>query len=542
MAEKSKTIAPEAKTSPSVEEFINVLQNQLAQERRKESGKDESGKEAVFRPDESEAGESMARFYEKVRNLIEYKDDHLIKRTAIERIIKRNLLIELRQQDFTDQFLEELTMTGYIDREEIGEGMKKKIKSVLAKYQWVIRNTGGYDLKKWLVAVSSCEIEEVVFPNKLRYVLVKTMYETICERIEIQEGEIKESEKEVQIFLAVLKALAKSDMAWLYFSLLKIYMPEWFEEKWSQEKLKRMVREMPRLKERIRSKISSPVSAKIGIALRKYAVYFNMLYETALANPSKIKDILKNPESLKFAVQMKVDDVYSQEMKKFRKRVRRSLIFLIITKIALAAVVEYPFDLYFTGTVNMLPIAINLLFPPLYLLLLSSTVRRPSEHNSVLIARGTAEVVYEMKEEPIAIVKLNDIETFSDKALYTFFVLTYAISFGLAIWLLKLLSFNWLGIIIFLFLFSVVSFFNALVRQPIRELLVAREREGTLGMIIDTFSLPFVRIGKWMSVNFSRVNVFIFLFDVIIEAPFKVIVRFVRLWAGFIRRKKEETI
>jgi len=484
----------------------------------------------------------MARFYEKVRNLIEYKDDHLIKRTAIERIIKRNLLIELRQQDFTDQFLEELTMTGYIDREEIGEGMKKKIKSVLAKYQWVIRNTGGYDLKKWLVAVSSCEIEEVVFPNKLRYVLVKTMYETICERIEIQEGEIKESEKEVQIFLAVLKALAKSDMAWLYFSLLKIYMPEWFEEKWSQEKLKRMVREMPRLKERIRSKISSPVSAKIGIALRKYAVYFNMLYETALANPSKIKDILKNPESLKFAVQMKVDDVYSQEMKKFRKRVRRSLIFLIITKIALAAVVEYPFDLYFTGTVNMLPIAINLLFPPLYLLLLSSTVRRPSEHNSVLIARGTAEVVYEMKEEPIAIVKLNDIETFSDKALYTFFVLTYAISFGLAIWLLKLLSFNWLGIIIFLFLFSVVSFFNALVRQPIRELLVAREREGTLGMIIDTFSLPFVRIGKWMSVNFSRVNVFIFLFDVIIEAPFKVIVRFVRLWAGFIRRKKEETI
>ena len=299
---------------------------------------------------------------------------------------------------------------------------------------------------------------------------------------------------------------------------------------------------MPRLKERIRSKISSPVSAKIGIALRKYAVYFNMLYETALANPSKIKDILKNPESLKFAVQMKVDDVYSQEMKKFRKRVRRSLIFLIITKIALAAVVEYPFDLYFTGTVNMLPIAINLLFPPLYLLLLSSTVRRPSEHNSVLIARGTAEVVYEMKEEPIAIVKLNDIETFSDKALYTFFVLTYAISFGLAIWLLKLLSFNWLGIIIFLFLFSVVSFFNALVRQPIRELLVAREREGTLGMIIDTFSLPFVRIGKWMSVNFSRVNVFIFLFDVIIEAPFKVIVRFVRLWAGFIRRKKEETI
>ena len=92
------------------------------------------------------------------------------------------------------------------------------------------------------------------------------------------------------------------------------------------------------------------------------------------------------------------------------------------------------------------------------------------------------------------------------------------------------------------FLFSVVSFFNALVRQPIRELLVAREKEGILGVVIDTLSIPFVRIGKWMSTNFSRVNVFIFLFDVVIEAPFKVVMRFIQEWAGFIRRKKEEMI
>jgi Na+-transporting NADH:ubiquinone oxidoreductase subunit NqrB len=107
---------------------------------------------------------------------------------------------------------------------------------------------------------------------------------------------------------------------------------------------------------------------------------------------------------------------------------------------------------------------------------------------------------------------------------------------------LNILRFNWLGILIFLFLFSVINFFNALVRQPVRELLVEREKEGMIGMFIDTLSMPFVRIGKWMSTNFSRVNVFIFLFDVIIEAPFKVVVRFIREWAGFIRRKKEEII
>jgi hypothetical protein len=535
MANNTKKISQGMNISQPIEEFIKTLQNQLAPKEKKTEFDQEI--------DAEETGESMARFYEKVRNLIEYKDDHLIKRNAIERIFKRNLIIEFRQQDFTDQFLDELVMTGYIERRDIEEKLEKKIKKVIAKYQIAIRPLGGYDLKIWLVSIASCEIEEIIFPNKIRYALVQAMYKTVCERIVIQDGSLKGSEKDVQIFLSVLKSLAKPDNAWLNYSLLKIYLSGWFAENISKEDVVKMTKEMPRLINFLKRKLANPVSGKIGVALRKYAVYFNIFYDVALANISKIEKIIQNPESLKFAVQMKVDEVYTQEMKKFRKRVRRSLIFLIITKIALAAVVEYPFDLYYAGEVHMFPIYVNLLFPPLYLLFLSATVHRPSEYNSTLIARGAVEIAYESKEEdPIAIVKLNDIETFSDKALYLFFILTYGISFGAAIWILGLLHFNWLGILIFLFLFSVVSFFNALVRNPIRELLVAREREGMLGMIIDTFSLPFVRIGKWMSVNFSRVNVIIFLFDVIIEAPFKVMVRFIRLWAGFIRKKKEEMI
>ena len=204
--------------------------------------------------------------------------------------------------------------------------------------------------------------------------------------------------------------------------------------------------------------------------------------------------------------------------------------------------VEYPFDFYVIGQVNTVPIIINLFLPPLYLLVLSTTIRRPSDQNSALIAKGVGEIAYGREEKPIAEIRLQEIETFSDWTLNLFFILTYGISFGLVIWILNILNFNWLGILIFLFLFSVINFFNALVRQPVRELLVAREKEGMIGMLIDTLSMPFVRMGKWMSINFSRVNVFIFLFDVIIEAPFKVVVRFIREWAGFIRRKKEEVI
>ena len=471
----------------------------------------------------------MALLYEKVRNIIEYKDDHLIKRNAIERILKRNLLIELRREDFTGPFLEELAMSGYLERGEIGEKLKSKVAKVIAKYQKASGAMSGYETKRWLVGMASCEIEETLFPNPSRFALVRAMYETVKERIDIKgAGKEKGGEKNIQIFLAVVRSIAKPDNAMLNFVLFKLYLPQWFKEDVSDAEAAKLLFGLPALIRSIGKKISSPVSVKIGVALRKYAVYFNIFYEAALQNISKIEKILGNPESLNFAVQLAASEVYDREMRKFWKRVKRSLVFLIITKIILAVAVEYPFDLYVIGQVSAVPIIINLFLPPLYLVMLSTTIRRPSDQNSALIARGVDEIAYGREKKPVVEIRLQEIETFSDWTLNLFFILTYGISFGLAVWILNILRFNWLGILIFLFLFSVINFFNALVRQPVRELLVEREKEGMIGMLIDTLSMPFVRIGKWMSINFSRVNVFIFLFDVIIEAPFKVVIRFIR--------------
>ncbi|MDD5489331.1 MAG: hypothetical protein PHP25_01460 [Candidatus Moranbacteria bacterium] len=532
MPEKSKE---NSQINEPIAEFIKKLKRQLEAEKIEKSEEKEAEIE--------ETGENMALLYEKVRNLIEYKDDHLIKRNAIERILKRNLLIELRRGDFAEQFLDELAMSGYLEKGKTSEETKMKVEKILAKYQKATRAVSGYETKRWLTGMASCEVEEALFSNSARFALVRAMYETVKDKIEIRGSKKTEgSEKKIQIFLAVVRSIAKPDNTMLNFVLFKLYLPEWFKGDIPEKELARILPGLSRLIRSIQGKISSPVSVKIGVALRKYAVYFNIFYEVALQNISKIEKIVGNPESLNFAVQMAASEVYDREMRKFWKRVRRSLFFLVMTKIVLAVAVEYPFDFYVVGRVNFIPIVINLFLPPLYLIILSTTIRRPSEQNSALIAKGVEEIAYGREEKPIAEIRLQELETFSDWTLNLFFVLTYGISFGLAIWILNSLHFNWLGILIFLFLFSVINFFNALVRQPIRELLVAREKEGMIGMLIDTLSMPFVRIGKWMSINFSRVNVFIFLFDVIIEAPFKVVVRFIREWAGFIRRKKEEMI
>jgi len=558
----------DTEVSQPIKDFLKVFQEETA---KFEEISEEKKEEKI---ETEEASESIALFYEKIRRLIEYKDDHLIKRSAIQRILKRNLIIEWRQSDFTGQFINELVMAGYLNREQAGDEAKSEVARIIGKYQALFKNLYNIELRRWLVGVASCEIEELLFPQPVKKALVRALFQSLENKIVVQNeprttesrgeravvrGENDSTDREIQIYLASLRSLVKVDNVTLGFVLLKIYLPEWFQK--NTKKKSYSTRELFLLKKKIEKKLASPLMFRIAVAIKRTALYFNIFYETTLRNAGKAGAITEDPEALRFAVQLTCGQIYDQEMKRFKKRVRRSLAFLVITKVLLAIFLEYPYAKYVLGNVVWLPIYINLLFPPLFLVLLSATVSKPDSKNSALIAEGVEGAVYNSgKNKEKIIVKTSlprttasgwqmwlpvmrgEKKSFSAIFLDLFFFLTFGLSFGLAVWVLHFLKFDLPAILIFLFLASVVSFFSALVRQPIRDLAVMKEREGLITTLLDTLFLPFVRIGKWMTENFSKVNIFLFILDVFIEAPFKVFVRFVQNWAGFIRKKKEEMI
>jgi len=49
-------------------------------------------------------------------------------------------------------------------------------------------------------------------------------------------------------------------------------------------------------------------------------------------------------------------------------------------------------------------------------------------------------------------------------------------------------------------------------------------------------------IGKWLSSNVSKVNIFIFVFDFIIEAPFKVLVEVAEDWTRYVKERKDNMV
>jgi len=119
-------------------------------------------------------------------------------------------------------------------------------------------------------------------------------------------------------------------------------------------------------------------------------------------------------------------------------------------------------------------------------------------------------------------------------------LISFLVPFVLIIYFLDKIEFSYLSILLFLVFLSIVSFFGLRIRNSARELIVLKKRENIISELVDFFTLPFVRLGRWLSFNFSRINVFVFILDFMIEAPLKIMLQAIEEWLAFFKEKKED--
>ena len=121
------------------------------------------------------------------------------------------------------------------------------------------------------------------------------------------------------------------------------------------------------------------------------------------------------------------------------------------------------------------------------------------------------------------------------------YTLTYLFSYGVIAWFLSsALNFNVVSVALFLFFFSLVTFFGIKIRQSVQELLVVERQGSVIGTLFDFFLLPIVRAGRWISLRARKLNVFAFFLDYIAEAPIKLGIEMVESWTAFVKAQKEE--
>ena len=210
-----------------------------------------------------------------------------------------------------------------------------------------------------------------------------------------------------------------------------------------------------------------------------------------------------------------------------------------------AIILEIPVSNYFYGEVSRNAIIINSIFPPILMVVILSFFKIPGEENTRKIYHRLIDIVNEDKNFETRVSFVPKKSSLKRPLLIFGFTIFYSFTFFVTLTLiyeaLTYIHFNLVSQTIFIFFVSVVTFFSYRIRQITKELRL-EEKPSILSPVVDFFFMPLLALGKFFSSEISKLNFFIFIFDFIIEAPFKLIFEVVEEWISFVRKRKEEII
>ena len=78
------------------------------------------------------------------------------------------------------------------------------------------------------------------------------------------------------------------------------------------------------------------------------------------------------------------------------------------------------------------------------------------------------------------------------------------------------------------------------IRESAKELVVEERKETILQGFVEIFSIPILRMGKWLSNQWSKYNIIVIFLNSLIDMPFQLFVEFFEHWRSFLKEKKEE--
>lgn len=487
-----------------------------------------------------------ASVYETVRNTLEYDDEHLLRRNAIRRILKRRL--GEGAADLASRLLQELIWARYLPNGRVPTRMIGKIGTILEKYQLLFSTLDadspeGQLVYPWLMDVLSVEVEYVLGPPCIDEALASFAYQELKRRVDWQTKLVGDEDRDLQLYIAIHRNVLKSNRATLRYRTLTLYYPGWRKAKQGDAIVKEVAMNLTKVVDSVERQIDHRGQDAVYRFIRRHTVVFHLLADIARDNPEAFARAVHSGDmaSIDTAITKAAQASYGKFRSTLVRTVVRAAFFLLLTKSILAVLVEYPYEFFVLHTTDYLPLTVNILFPPLLLTFISVTVRIPKKEN-------TAKILDEMH----GILGVGDDFTLVFKrrspwdrgALYWIFnglyLLVLLVTLGLIIVTLHSLQFNPLSIAFFLFFLSLVAYFGLRIRNTKRELVVLESNRGFFGTIVDILTLPIVRAGRWVALRAPRINVFLFFFDFIIEAPFKAAIGIVESWLGFLREKRDE--
>lgn len=489
---------------------------------------------------------AAASVYETIRNAIEYREDHLLRRAAIYRILKRLLYLQNNSMDTAESLVRELIWARYLENETIPESKIKEISLIVDRYLgvWQVYNQDKKHKEKrktfeFLITLCSCEIEEHLGDSKKREALFNFTLETLAPHISLTNDSFTPEEKNLIIRIAVHKALLKSDIDLLSYELFNQFYPGWKENK---VKFEAVAADLLIIRRKIKELQESKVTESIYYYCRNNIAPFLVLQEVLEKNLEQVK-ANQNQTSLTNLIKKVTEDKYSKIRKKLTIATTRSILYIFLTKMLLAFIIEFPYERIVVKNINYVPLIINVLVPPIIMFLVTLTIRVPGEKNTKAIIAYIKGMMYQEVDEEIVDYRTRRKLNGSKRMIFgVFYSIGFFMTFGTIIYFLAKLHFNIVSGMIFLLFLTLVSFFGFMIRQQVRDIALYKGRQGGFAPILDFFAFPIIRTGHLLSGKFQDWNIPAYVFDLFIEAPFKTIIQLFEEWFLFVKERKDEII
>jgi hypothetical protein len=479
--------------------------------------------------------------YEKLRNAVEYREEHLLRKGAIIRILRRQLVLEQDPFIIGHNLIRELIAARYLPNETLSESLVDDAAEVIGKYQAIERSgTGDEKHHRWVLGVIATELEEVLVDPVKEKALVTFLYERLSDRIRVRGVKMDENERRLQIYTACYRTFIRADDEQVAYKFLRAYLPEWVQPAAWAGHPEAVAERLAALRDVIQKRLHAPLTQRFIRAIRPWAVSLWMLTDALESESVDREMVLSTREEMHAAVSSVTEKRERQARGKLRRGTIRAMIYLFVTKIIFALALEIPAEWFLYHEVSMVPLGINLALPPTIMLFVGLLIRRPGTANRRRILESV-DVLLSPSGVPAQEIRNPRRHGGMSKA---FFALLYAfmfvLTFGIIGAALLRFGFTVAAIVVFFFFLCLVSFFGYRLRQTAREIIVVKPKERLLSSLADFFALPVLRAGRWLATTVSRINVIAFVLDVLFEAPLKLFLGVMEESLRFIREKKDE--
>ena len=514
----------------------------------------------------------MAFYYEKVRNAVDYREESLLRKEAVSRILKRQVIIEgawtardqLDPSKIAKNLLIELIRAGYLPNNRLPEEKVREVAVILHKYL-VLRSTilerlesGSQsinfnvakqkedlddkgELNGWIVGLASAEIEENLSLSEATDTTVAVMYDMLAKAVKLPPELPYERDLSIQIYLGIFRNYLKlNDYHILSFVLFKYFNEDWANP--TEETINRIADRLDELKNAIDLQIEHPLTAQLNRVVHQYTVYFTILRDVIEKNPKgAYEELNRDAGGFMRQVRADIDARCAQAKKKLWGNAVRSIIYIFATKSVLVIIMEIPLIQFFGEVVNYSALAINIAFPAAVLFVAVALTRLPGEDNTKKVMAGVEEIVFveKARKQPIVLRGVERRGAIISAIFNVLYAATFFLSFGLVIWALYKIHFSWVSMVIFVFFLAFVSFFVIRVRRGPKYWVVVEAKENILTFLWSFVSVPVIAAGKWLSGKFQRLNFIAFFLDFIIETPFKVLITVAEEWTKYMKERRD---